>query len=388
MNEEIVRALLRIKWAIGDNVLTDFCLVRDLLRELLFAGDQYAGECTLLLALMDEGLPVRMQKGCLDDEAALNAEARHIARIYHMEEDVIRKGLLVWRYVAQADVAKASSGQVDARLLQALSDSATGPEVGETLLDPPMNMPPVTAFSAPSGKVWTNSIGMEFVKIPAGSFWMGSGKDDEDASDLEKPRHKVTISRPFYLGRYPVTQTQWEAVMGNNPSSFKGTKRPVECVSWDDAQEFIFKLNAREGHNRYRLPTEAEWEYACRAGSKGRYCFGDDESKVSEYVCCYEGARDETYPVGQRKPNAWALYDMHGNVKEWCSDLLDNYSAGAVVDPQGPEAPTEEGGKNYMLRGGSWYYVAAFCRSASRDFLGHFACKYDIGFRLALSPGD
>ena len=388
MNEEIVRALLRVKRAIGDNILTDFCLVRDLLRKLLLAGDQYAEECTLLLALMDEGLPGRMQKRCLDDEAALNAEACHIARIYHMEENLIRKGLLVWRYVVQADAATAASGRVDAKLLQALSGSATGSEKKETLLEPLMNMPPVTAISAPSGKVWTNSIGLEFVRIPAGSFWMGSGKDDEDASDLEKPRHKVTISRPFYLGRYPVTQTQWEAVMGNNPSYFKGTKRPVECVSWDDVQEFILKLNAREGHNRYRLPTEAEWEYACRAGSTGKYCFGNDESMVGEYVCCYEGDRDETYPVGQKKPNAWGLYDMHGNVKEWCSDLLDHYSAGAVVDPQGPDAPTEEGGKNYMVRGGSWYYVAAFCRSASRDFWGHFFCRDDVGFRLALSQEE
>ena len=171
----------------------------------------------------------------------------------------------------------------------------------------------------------TNSIGVEFVLIPAGTFWMGS----DDGNSEEKPRHEVEIPHPFYLGRYEVTQAQWRAVMEkglpgwNNPSCFEGADRPVECVTWYETQEFIFRLNREEGHNRYRLPTEAEWEYAARAGSTGRYCFGDDENRLEEYAWYSGNSRGETHPVGQKRSNAWGLYDMHGNVEEWCFDLVD-----------------------------------------------------------------
>ena len=232
-------------------------------------------------------------------------------------------------------------------------------------------------------KTFTNSIGMEFVLIPAGKFWMGSADDDRAADSDEKPRHEVTISQAFHLGKYPVTQAQWQAVMGTNPSEFEGPDRPVENVSWKDAQTFIAKLNALEGHGRYRLPTEAEWEYACRAGSETAYSFGDDAGELGNYAWYSGNSGRKTHPVGQKQPNAWGLYDMHGNVEEWVQDWKGKYSSGAAVDPQGPEA-----GERRVLRGGSWNYGAEGCRSAHRiRFRSDYRADY-YGFRLALTPDD
>jgi formylglycine-generating enzyme required for sulfatase activity len=188
------------------------------------------------------------------------------------------------------------------------------------------------------GELRVNSIGMAFVWIPAGTFIMGSPDSDPDARGNEKPAHRVTISKPFYIGKYPVTQAQWEAVMGENPSRFKGDlNRPVEQVSWDDVQAFIRKINERESTFPCRLPTEAEWEYACRAGTTARYSFGDDERQLGDYAWYDENAGGKTHPVGQRKPNAWGLYDMHGNVWEWMQDRYGDYPSGAVTDPAGPD---------------------------------------------------
>ena len=236
-------------------------------------------------------------------------------------------------------------------------------------------------------ETWTNSIGMEFVLIPGGTFWIGSADDDEDASDSEKPCHEVIISRQFYLGKYPVTQAQWKTVMGNNPSRCEGEKCPVETVSWNDVQEFIRKLNKMEGHGRYRLPTEAEWEYVCRAGSTTAYCFGNDRDKLGDYAWYGDNSRHwkngeyGTHPVGKKKPNAWGLYDMHGNVWEWVQDWYGEYRDGSVKDPQGPSA-----GESRVLRGGSWFNHAKCCRSVSRGGRSPDSRCDDYGFRLALFP--
>jgi len=192
-----------------------------------------------------------------------------------------------------------------------------------------------------------NSIGMEFMRIPAGTFQMGS--NDPNAYNDEKPVHTVRISKPFYLGKYEVTQGQWEAIMGKNPSQFQGgPKLPVESVSWEDVQEFIRRLNAEEGRKSYRLPTEAEWEYAARAGTMTAYSYGDDARQLEEYAWYQENSGKKTHSVGQKQPNAWGLYDMHGNVGEWVQDWYGPYTTGAVEDPVGPSS-----GLFRVNRGGS-----------------------------------
>jgi len=232
---------------------------------------------------------------------------------------------------------------------------------------------------------FTNKIGMEFMWIPAGVFLMGSPDSDHEAHPNEKPAHWVHISQSFYLGKYPVTQAQWQAVMENNPSRFKGDlHRPVDTVSWKDAQEFIRKLNRMESYGHYRLPTEAEWEYACRAGSATLYCFGNKIRRLGEYAW-YEGSYEPggTHPVGQKRPNAWDLYDMHGNVWEWVQDRYDPdyYSNSPVHDPQGPAA-----GARRVLRGGDWSDPARYARSAVRDADDPDDCRELLGFRC-LSSG-
>jgi formylglycine-generating enzyme required for sulfatase activity len=209
-------------------------------------------------------------------------------------------------------------------------------------------------------KTQRNSLGMEFVLIPAGTFQMGA--NDSAAYGDEKPVHTVRITQPYYMGKYEVTHGQWQAVMGNNPSKFTGdSNRPVENVSWDDVQEFIRRLNAREGGATYRLPTEAEWEYAARAGTTTRWSFGDDASQLGRYVWYDGNARGQTHPVGQLQPNPWGLYDMHGNVWEWVQDWYGNYTSSTAVDPAGPST-----GSLRVLRGGGWGSPARICRSALR----------------------
>ncbi|MDR1242622.1 MAG: formylglycine-generating enzyme family protein [Deltaproteobacteria bacterium] len=239
-----------------------------------------------------------------------------------------------------------------------------------------------TGFTLAAEKTRTNSIGMEFILIPSGSFTMGSDENFAKASDDEKPQHRVSISKPFYLGKYEVTQAQWEAVMGNNPSNFKGGNNPVEQVSWDDAQEFIRRLNRQEGHSRYRLPTEAEWEYAARAGSAGVYSFGDDAAQLETYAWYGERNSGATHPVGRKQPDARGLHDMYGNVWEWVQDWFaeEYYSYSPSVDPAGPAS-----GSQRVIRGGGWNNSASNCRSAYRYYYPPDGSAILLGFRLVLS---
>ncbi|MDB4353623.1 formylglycine-generating enzyme family protein, partial [bacterium] len=231
----------------------------------------------------------------------------------------------------------------------------------------------------------TNSIGMEFKLIPAGTFIMGdaSGEDDETP-------HEVTLTKPFKMGVHEVTQAQYEQVMGVNPSKFKGADYPVqdypvETVTWDDAVEFCRRLSElpaeKEAGNVYRLPTEAEWEYACRAGTTTMYSFGDDESDLRDYAWYLRCSGGGTHPVGGKKPNAWGVYDMHGNVWEWCQDWYGDYPSGSVTDPSGAKS-----GSDRVFRGGSWSMTPEHCRSATR--FGGFPWYRNgyFGFRVCLSP--
>jgi formylglycine-generating enzyme required for sulfatase activity len=228
-----------------------------------------------------------------------------------------------------------------------------------------------------------SGIGLELVAIPAGSFLMGSPKDEADRKDNET-QHSVTIGRVFWLGKYEVTQSEWESVMGVNPSRLRaaGKNAPVEHVSWEDAQSFCAKLNASTEGSRpagyvYCLPTEAEWEYACRAGTTGAWA-GDLAA-----MAWWGGNSDlKTHEVGEKSANAWGLHDMHGNVLEWCSDWYAGYPAGSVTDPVGASS-----GSIRVIRGGSWSNLAGLCRSAYRFRAGQGSRLSTLGFRLCLAPG-
>jgi len=237
----------------------------------------------------------------------------------------------------------------------------------------------------------TNSIGMKLVLISKGTFVMGSPESEQGRDDGET-QHEVTISEDYYLGVFEVTRGQYEKVMGTNLSYFQkrvigksdSSMYPVDQVSWEDAVEFCKKLSElpeeKKAGRVYRLPTEAEWEYACRAGSKAAYSFGANSKTLGDYAWFGENSGRHTHPVGEKKANAWGLYDMHGNVWEWCSDWYGVYPKGSVSDPSGPSE-----GSIRVDRGGSWAYGAANCRSAYR---GWGAPSYRIGndgFRVALS---
>ncbi len=237
------------------------------------------------------------------------------------------------------------------------------------------------------GKQFTNSLGMEFVWIEPGTFMMGSPENEEGRLDNEM-QHEVTLAKGYSLMTTQVTQRQWKAVMGSNPSRFKkrGDDCPVECVSWEDVQAFIQKLNVKEGTNTYRLPTEAEWEYACRAGTETRFHWGDEADcsranygKGLSSEC--KGKPSRTMEVGSFPSNAWDFYDMHGNVREWCEDWYGDYPSGSVTDPEGPTS-----GRFRVIRGGGWCSSARVCRSAYRARYGPGYRRSFLGFRLARPP--
>jgi formylglycine-generating enzyme required for sulfatase activity len=226
---------------------------------------------------------------------------------------------------------------------------------------------------------------MRFIYIQPGQFLMGSPKDEPERFDREK-QHKVILTEGFYMQETPVTQGQWEAVMGNNPSRFKegGPECPVEQVSWEDAREFLQKLNEKSSELEYRLPTEAQWEYACRAGTTTPFwtgeCLSTDEANYdgnNPLKGCPKGVyREKTTPVKKFAPNPWGLYDMHGNVWEWCADWFGDYPDGPVTDPNGPSD-----GADRVYRGGSWINYAGSCRSAYRYHATPDLRNYNLGFR-------
>ncbi len=253
-----------------------------------------------------------------------------------------------------------------------------------------------TVFAAPTNLVF----------IPPGTFWMGS-PTNEVGSDIldpqiEHPQTAVTISRGFWMGKYEVTQGEYQTVMGTNPSNFKGdTNRPVEMVSWFNATNYCGKLTQRERaagriatNSVYRLPTEAEWEYACRSWTSGRFSYGDDPgyTNLTQYAWYTNNSSGMTHPVGQKLPNPWGLYDMHGNVLEWCQDWYGLYTGGIALDPEGPatggSAVSPPIGPSRTFRGGDWSHSDAGCRSAFRFALLPSSTFFNLGFRVVLAPGQ
>lgn len=253
-----------------------------------------------------------------------------------------------------------------------------------TLSKTNVQQPPVpnttTAATMGGNRTFTvNGVSFEMVAVKGGTFTMGATSEQgSDAYSNEKPTHSVTLS-DYYIGKFEVTQALWKAVMGSNPSYFKGDNLPVESVSWNDCQEFIKKLNQMTGQN-FRLPTEAEWEYAARGGNKSNGYKYSGSNNIGD-VAWYTGTINSsgTKPVGTKSPNELGIYDMSGNVWEWCQDWYGNYSSGSQTNPTGPSS-----GSRRVLRGGSWYYYAWDCRVSNRSRNSPGGRDYDFGFRVVL----
>jgi len=270
------------------------------------------------------------------------------------------------------------------------SDGTSTPDVTEDVSEVEEPLP----VANPVGDPIENSVGMVLVPIPAGEFYMGS-PELEKFRDNDETRHRVKLMKSFHLGRTEVTQGQWKAVMGTTPwkdedYTREGDDYPAVNVSWDDAVEFCRKLSEKEGVE-YRLTTEAEWEYACRAGTTTAFSFGDDESQLGMYAWFTNlnsntaADVDEFYAhiVGQKKPNPWGLCDMHGNVFEWCQDWHAEYRSGEFTDSAGPAS-----GSNRVVRGGSWRDLTWYCRSAYRDGYAPSGRYIALGFRVLRSSGE
>jgi len=331
----------------------------------------------------------------------------------------LRERAVVWYRLASPKLAGLAKSKVEKRISEIPKERLErlpAPKLSPTPSSPPpMAVAPFDAQQAKQHqRAWaeylgvpveaTNPIGMKFVLIPPGEFDMGSTQEEVDRLlgearqnnlprwyidrlPAEAPRHRVRITRAFYLGLCEVTQAQYERVMGSNPSQVKesGPDAPVEEVSWEDAAEFCRRLSGmvEEKAAEYRLPTEAEWEYACRGGTTAARCFGDDEVELSDYAWYAKNSGGKTHPVGQKKPNAWRLHDMHGNVWERCQDrYAEEYYAGSP--PSDPPGATE--GTLRVLRGGTWECFPRYCRSALR-YGGSASYRLNnLGFRVVRGP--
>jgi len=304
---------------------------------------------------LDKGFYIR--RGSMEYQTALGAEKsvpRYVEVTGSLLEKVKKqiedeKAAAEAKAKAEAEAeakAKAEREAANANAKAEIAAVQAGKTAGET-----------TTITLPGG------VTMEMVWCPPGTFTMGS----DDGDDSARPVHQVTLTKGFWMGKTEVTQAQWKSVMGNNPSYFKGDDLPVESVSWNDCQKFCQKTGLQ-------LPTEAQWEYACRAGSTGPY---SGTGEVDEMGWYDNNSGGKTNPVGKKQPNAWGLYDMHGNVMEWCADWYEDYSKGAVTDPQGPSS-----GEDRVRRGGSWISYDIDCASSYRDYCDPSDADDNYGFRL------
>ena len=247
-----------------------------------------------------------------------------------------------------------------------------------TVAQQPVVQPTVTNSDNISIPV-KDGVSIDMVRVEAGTFTMGATPEMKEPDDDEKPTHQVTLTNDYYIGKYEVTQALWQAVMGNNPSYSKGNNLPVERVSWDDCQEFISKLNSITGKT-FRLPTEAEWEYAARGGNKSRGYQYSGSSNLSDVAWYKDNSGSKTHTVGSRQANELGIYDMSGNVWEWCQDCFGTYSNSSQVNPTGANSRSKR-----VIRGGCWYYSAGCCRSSYRDYNTPGSRFDNLGFRLVLS---
>ena len=304
-------------------------------------------------------------------EPAIAGQQAETRRLGQLEEQVFTA---ITRQQAATQRLTDLAGQVESVMKELREARVELDTVQEEIAALAAVPPAAAAADAEPSKTWANTLGMAFVLIPAGSFDMGSESGDAD----EQPVRSVTIDKPFYVGQFEVTQAQWHAVMESDPSQFTDDpNRPVESVSWNDAQEFITKLNAMEPDATYRLPTEAEWEYAARAGSAAAYAFGGDAAQLDAYAWYADNAGNTTHPVGEKQPNAWGVHAMHGGVWEWVQDRYGSYPSETVTESAGPPP-----GNRRVIRGGSWLSPAEDCRAASRSHAHPAFLDAHVGFRL------
>ena len=302
-------------------------------------------------------------------EPVIAGEQAKARRLGQLEEQMLTA---VTRQQAATQRLGDLAGQVEA-VAQALHEARADLDAAREDIAALAKAPPAAADPGPS-KTWTNTLDMAFVLIPAGAFDMGSDSGEAD----ERPVRSMAISKPFYIGRFEVTQAQWFAVMETDPSEFTDDpNRPVEGVSWNDAQAFITKLNAAEPDVTYRLPTEAEWEYAARAGSTTAYAFGDDAAQLDAHAWYAGNAGNTTHPVGEKQPNAWGVHAMHGGVWEWVQNRYAPYPSEGDAESARPPP-----GNRRVIRGGSWLSPAEDCRAASRSHAHPAFRGAHVGFRL------
>ena len=341
-------------------------------------------EANILIAALNAGVP----------EALLGQtgeEARHLQdRLVRQLEDSfgLNSSSAQWSVAAWADVlGKAASAEAVVAVPKKPSVKVPPAVIIEVPKKPSVKVPPVARKFPPTRQLdLGGGVHLELILIQAGTFLMGSPASEAER-DSDETWHEVTLTQPFYLGKYPVTQAQWKAVMGSNPSDFKGATLPVEQVSWEDAQAFCAKVRQKSGQV-VGLPTEAQWDFACRAGTSTPFHFGSvlDGTQANcagnhPYGTTQKGPYlDKTSPVGSYPANAWGLHDMHGNVWEWCQDRYGDYRRQSVIDPRGPEVAS-----SCVNRGGCWGSEAANCRSASRGRDVSSRRFNWNGFRLALS---
>ncbi len=253
------------------------------------------------------------------------------------------------------------------------------PTVNEVAQQAPSSSSSVSSGSNEISIPVKNGITIDMVKVEAGTFMMGATSEMLNPDDDEKPVHQVTLTNDYYMGKYEVTQALWQAVMGSNPSKFKGDNLPVEKVSWHDCKEFISKLNSMTGR-KFRLPTEAEWEYAARGGKKSRGYQYSGSSNISDVAWYVDNSDYETHPVGTKQGNELGIYDMTGNVLEWCQDWIGLYSSSSQANPTGAVS-----GPDRVLRGGSWHNNAWCCRLPFRQYYYLGYSSHQLGLRLVLS---
>lgn len=333
------------------------------------ASEDVITEVHLAAELKKQIVTVRMEEIELSDDLQYYLSRRHHLAAIGLDKEAMHARLIAsLRTLLPETIPTTESGaEVTTRSRKRTSERVIWGDHAEATVIKKLDLPPT----------YTNSIGMEFILIPAGEFRMGS----EEGNDWEKPVHTVRITQPFYLGKYPVTAGQWARVEIGKEVSHKGADHPRVEVSWDDVQSFLENLNRLDAREQHRLPTEAEWEYACRAGTSTVYFFGDDPASLGDYAWYSGNAGGSTHPVGKKKPNPWGLFDILGNVWEWVEDYKAPYGKGPDVDPKGPEMGTRR-----VLRGGAFHGDDSGCRCSYRNGSVPFIRDFNVGFRLVLRP--